>query len=152
MDNGKKKDETRGLGKEATDQRFAARFQRVRDAHQTEVAEDYVELIAELIVETGEARAVDLAARLGVSKATVNSTIQRLQRDGLVTSQPYRAIFLTERGRTVAQASKERHALVRDFLVALGVDPDTADADAEGMEHHVSPETLAKFRDFLDRC
>lgn len=135
--------------KDAIDQRFAARFQRVRDARQTEVAEDYVELIAELIDEMGEARAVDLAARLGVSKATVNNTIQRLQRDGLVTSQPYRAIFLTEKGRQVANASQARHAIVRDFLVALGVDPNTADADAEGMEHHVSAETLDKFRDYL---
>ncbi len=132
-----------------TDQRYAARFQRVRDAHQTEVAEDYVELIAQLIDETGEARAVDLASRLGVSKATVNNTVQRLQRDGFVTSLPYRAIFLTDKGQTLAEASRVRHELVRDFLIALGVDPNTADADAEGMEHHVSDLTLEKFREFL---
>ena len=135
--------------KQVADRQTAARFQRVRDAHQTELAEDYVELIADLIDETGEARAVDLAARLGVSKATVNSTIQRLQRDGFVTTQPYRAIFLTPEGRAMAQASRARHELVRDFLIALGVDPETADADAEGMEHHVSELTLEKFRKYL---
>ncbi len=131
--------------------RHAERFQRVRDAHQTEIAEDYVELIAKLIDETGEARLVDLADWLGVSKATVNNTIQRLQRDGLVTSKPYRSIFLTDDGQALADMSRERHAAVRDFLIALGVDPQTADADAEGIEHHVSDETLEKFRDFVAR-
>ncbi|MGI9421802.1 MAG: manganese-binding transcriptional regulator MntR [Hyphomicrobiaceae bacterium] len=126
----------------------AARFQRVRDAHQTEVAEDYVELIAKMIRDTGEARAVDLAEWLGVSKPTVNNTIQRLQRDGLVTSKPYRSIFLTEKGQLLAEMARERHRTVREFLTALGVDPDTADADAEGIEHHVSDETLKIFKDF----
>lgn len=121
-------------------------FRRVRDAHQTEVAEDYVELIAGLIEETGEARVVDLALRLGVSSATVNNTIQRLQRDGLVTSKPYRSIFLTDEGQEMATASRERHVLVRDFLISLGVSPETAEADAEGVEHHVSAETLQAFR------
>jgi DtxR family transcriptional regulator, manganese transport regulator len=129
--------------------RRAERFKRVRDAHQTELAEDYVELIAELIEEKGEARLVDLAERLGVTKATVNNTIQRLQRDGFVTSEPYRAIFLTDKGRKVAAASRERHVIVRDLLVSLGVDAETADADAEGIEHHVSKATLDAIRRHL---
>ena len=128
----------------------AERFQRVRDAHQMELAEDYVELIADLIDETGEARVVDLAGRLGVTNATVNNTIQRLQRDGLVTCRPYRSIFLTEQGEVLATASRERHRLVVDFLVALGVGAKTAEQDAEGIEHHVSNETLDAFRGFLD--
>jgi DtxR family transcriptional regulator, manganese transport regulator len=129
----------------------AERFQRVRDAHQSETAEDYVELIAELIAEKGEARLVDLSERLGVTKATVNNTIQRLQRDGFVTSEPYRAIFLTDKGARVAAASRERHLIVRDVLVSLGVDPQTADTDAEGIEHHVSGATLDAFRKHLAR-
>lgn len=129
--------------------RRAERFKRVRDAHQTELAEDYVELIADLIEEKGEARLVDLSERLGVTKATVNNTIQRLQRDGFVSSQPYRAIFLTDKGRKVATASRERHLIVRDLLIALGVDAETADADAEGIEHHVSKATLEAFRKHL---
>jgi DtxR family manganese transport transcriptional regulator len=131
--------------------RQAERFRRVRDAHQTEMAEDYVELIADLIDKKGEARLVDLAGCLGVSKPTVNGTIQRLQREGLVNSEPYRAIFLTEKGWGLAAASRERHRVVRDLLVALGVDAETADADAEGIEHHVSETTLAAFRKFLAR-
>lgn len=129
--------------------RRAERFKRVRDAHQSELAEDYVELIADLIEEKGEARLVDLSERLGVTKATVNNTIQRLQRDGFVSSQPYRAIFLTDKGRKVATASRERHLIVRDLLIALGVDAETADADAEGIEHHVSKATLEAFRKHL---
>ncbi|KAB2942366.1 MAG: manganese-binding transcriptional regulator MntR [Hyphomicrobium sp.] len=131
--------------------RRAERFRRVRDAHQIEMAEDYVELIADLIEEKGEARVVDLSGRLGVTKATVNNTIQRLQRDGFVTSQPYRAIFLTDKGRKLATASRERHHVVRDLLIALGVDAETADADAEGLEHHVSKTTLEAFRRFLSK-
>jgi DtxR family manganese transport transcriptional regulator len=121
----------------------------VRDAHQTELAEDYVELIAELIASEGEARVVELANRLGVTSATVNNTIQRLQRDGLVTSRPYRSIFLTRLGEDLAQASRERHRVVVSFLVALGVPAETAESDAEGIEHHVSDVTLRAFRDFV---
>jgi DtxR family manganese transport transcriptional regulator len=131
--------------------RTAERFQRVRDAHQTEVAEDYVELIADLIAETGEARLVELAGRLGVSNATVNNTIQRLQRDGLVTTRPYRSIFLTQQGHDLAASSRERHVLVRDFLLALGIDAETAEADAEGIEHHCSAATLLAFKLFIER-
>ena len=129
--------------------RRAERFQRVREAHQTETAEDYVELIADLIEQKGEARAVDLAGYLGVTKPTVNNAIQRLQRDGYVDSAPYRAIFLTSKGRDLAAASRERHSVVREFLIALGVDAETADADAEGIEHHVSQSTLKAFRRYL---
>jgi DtxR family manganese transport transcriptional regulator len=136
---------------ERTPARRAQRFKRVRDAHQTEMAEDYVELIADLIEEKGEARVVDLAGLLGVTKATVNNTIQRLQRDGFVSSERYRAIFLTDKGRGLATASRERHRIVREFLITLGVDPETADADAEGIEHHVSEVTLQAFRNYLRR-
>ena len=128
----------------------AEKFERIRRAHQSEVAEDYVEMIAELIDETGEARSVDLAARFGVTSPTVNATIQRLQREGLVESRPYRSIFLTEAGSKLAKSCKERHQLVASFLQALGVDARQADADAEGMEHHISDETLAVFAKFLE--
>ena len=125
--------------------RQAARFKKVRDAHQTEVAEDYVELIADLIEETGEARVVDLAQRLGVSNATVNNTITRLKRDRLVTSKPYRSIFLTTTGRNLANESRDRHDVVVSFLLSLGIPAPVAESDAEGIEHHVSRDTLAAF-------
>lgn len=125
--------------------RRARRFRHVRAAHQSEVAEDYVEMIAELIQRQGEARAVDLAECFGVTNATVNRTIARLQRDGLVSSRPYRAIFLTAEGEALAQRSRERHQIVLEFLLALGVSREVAETDAEGVEHHVSDETLAAF-------
>ena len=124
----------------------AAKFDRIRHAHQSEVAEDYVEMIAELIAKTGEARTVDLAARFGVTSPTVNAIIQRLQRENLVETRPYRSIFLTEAGKTMAHQAQERHKLVRDFLVTIGVPAPIAEEDAEGVEHHVSPKTLAVFK------
>lgn len=123
----------------------AAKFDRIRRAHQSEVAEDYVEMIYDLIAETGEARTVDLAARFGVTSPTVNVIIQRLQREDLVETRPYRSIFLTEAGRALAEASRMRHQIVRDFLVTIGVPVAIAEEDAEGVEHHVSKETLAVF-------
>lgn len=125
-------------------QRLAG-FERVRTAHQSETAEDYVEMIAELIGEHGEARVVELAERFGVSHATVNKVVARLQREGLVTSRPYRAIFLTDLGRDLADRVKRRHLVVVRFLIAIGVSPETASIDAEGLEHHVSDETVAAF-------
>ncbi len=127
----------------------ASALRQTRRKHSTETAEDYVEAIAELTESVGEARAVDLARRLGVTHVTAIRTIARLLRDGYVTTQPYRAIFLTDRGTRLARESRERHALVVDFLRALGVPEPVAHADAEGIEHHVSPETLAAFRRHL---
>jgi len=128
--------------------RRAALFQRIREDHSVEIAEDYVELISDLIETNGEARLVDLASHLGVSRPTVNATIQRLQKDGFVDSKPYRSIFLTDKGKDLAEWSRARHKIVLDFLHALGVPPDVAEADAEGMEHHVSDATLRAFETF----
>ena len=121
------------------------RYARARVARQSEVAEDYVELIADLIDAQGEARAADIARVLGVTHVTVAKTIARLARDGLVTSRPYRAVFLTPAGRDLAARTKLRHEIVWRFLVAIGVDPIVAHQDAEGMEHHASKATLDMF-------
>lgn len=122
---------------------------RTRSEHAQETAQDYVELIAALIDETGEARAIDLARRLGVTHVTVARTIQRLQREGLVTTLPYRSIFLTPSGRKLSEESRARHETVVDFLKSLGVPKAVAQSDAEGIEHHVSGETLKAFTKHL---
>jgi DtxR family transcriptional regulator, manganese transport regulator len=127
----------------------AENFRRSRRDRANEIAEDYVEAIADLIVEVGEARVVDLAKRLGVTHVTVNHTIVRLQKAGFVTAQPYRAIFLTGRGRDLAATCKSRHETVVAFLHSLGISERVAEMDAEGIEHHVSPETLAAFKTSL---
>ncbi len=125
---------------------------RVRSAHATETAEDYTEVIADLIAINGEARVVDVARKLGVSHVTVTRTVARLQRDGWLKAQPYRAIFLTDAGAKLAVRAKRRHDAVVRFLIALGVDELTAHADAEGIEHHVSPKTLAALERFAARA
>lgn len=119
---------------------------RTRQEHSSETAQDYVELIAKLIATTGEARAIDIARFLGVTHVTVGRTIQRLQRNGLVTTQPYRSVFLTDAGRRLAKESQRRHEIVFEFLKSLGIPPKVAQSDAEGIEHHVSKETLTAFK------
>ncbi len=120
-----------------------------RREHANEIAEDYLEAMADLVAETGEARVVDLSKRLGVTHVTVIRTIARLQKAGFVTAQPYRAIFLTSKGRTLAARSKSRHETVAAFLRSLGIPDRVAEMDAEGIEHHVSPATLAAFKSTL---
>jgi DtxR family manganese transport transcriptional regulator len=129
----------------------ARQHRRTRSDHASELAEDYVELIAVLIEETGEARAVDLARRLGVTQVTVTKTVERLKRDKLVTSEPYRSIFLTDKGRKLARLVRERHETVLRFLLTLGVPARDAETDAEGIEHHISPGTLSAMRRFLKK-
>jgi DtxR family manganese transport transcriptional regulator len=118
---------------------------RARKDHSQELAQDYAEMIAELISKTGEARLIDLARGLGVTHVTANRTIKRLQSKGLVTTEPYRSIFLTPAGRSLAKESRDRHEVVVRFLIAIGVPSAVAESDAEGIEHHVSRETLAAF-------
>ena len=119
-------------------------FKKVRDAHKTENTEDYLEIIADLLNSKGEARIVDIANKLGIAQATANKTIRRLQNQGYVKKEPYRSIFLTLKGQELASVSKKRHIIVLTFLKKLGIDNKTAEADAEGIEHHVSQKTLKK--------
>jgi DtxR family manganese transport transcriptional regulator len=127
----------------------ALRFSKTRSARSSALRDDYVELIADLIAAHGEARATELAKRLGVAHPTAIKSIARLKREGLATSRPYRGIFLTEAGRELAGRVRARHRLVVDLLVALGVPAEAAEADAEGMEHYASEATLTAFARFL---
>lgn len=124
-------------------------FAHVRNAHESEMAEDYVELIAELIEVHGEARQVDIAERLGVKAPTVTKNISRLKEAGLVNREKYRSIFLTDRGQALAEACRRRHRIVVAFLQSLGIDEVTAERDAEGIEHHVSEATLLAFQNHI---
>lgn len=121
-------------------------FRQMREARRGALVEDYVELIDDLIADGNEARQVDIAARLGVAQPTVAKMLTRLAADGLVTRKPYRGVFLTEAGRALARESRARHQTVEAFLRSLGVSAETARIDAEGIEHHVSSETLEAFR------
>lgn len=129
----------------------ALSFKHARDAKRSELVEDYVELIADLIDHTGEARPIDIAARLGVAQPTVIKMLKRLQLEGFVQQRPYRGVFLTEEGRKLAEESRERHRIVESFLIALGVSQEVASLDAEGIEHYVSAETLKAFSEFVKK-
>ena len=129
----------------------AETFRRSRRDRAAETAQDYVEAIADLSASVGEARVVDLARRLGVTHVTVNRTLARLQKIGFVNTKPYRAIFLTDAGHKLAAECKQRHEIVVSFLRSLGISERIAELDAEGIEHHVSPETLAAFERLLKK-
>lgn len=127
------------------------RYHSTRLAHRDETAEDYVEAIAQLTAVHGQARVKHLAEHMGVSHVTVTRIVTRLQRDGLVVTEPYQPIELTPKGRRVAAASEKRHRIVVEFLLAAGVSPRQAEIDAEGIEHHVSPATLKAFARLTER-
>ena len=123
-------------------------FKEVRNAHKTENTEDYLELIERLIELKGEARIVDIAEKLDIAQATANKTIIRLHKQGYIEKEPYRSIFLTQKGKVVANKSKKKHIIVFNFLKKLGLDNKTASADSEGIEHHVSDKTLLRMEKF----
>lgn len=124
-------------------------FTRTREAHQSELAEDYVEVMLELIEEHGGAHLVEIAKKLGVAHPTASKTLKKLEREGLVEILPYRSITLTTKGKSLALSCRRRHEIVLDFLLALGVDKATAENDSEGIEHHVSPKTLKLMEQFI---
>jgi DtxR family transcriptional regulator, manganese transport regulator len=122
------------------------RFLSVRDSHAQETAEDYVEAIAETLQRKGICRGVDLAKEFCVSHVTVTKIMVRLQSEGLVAFESYGPYTLTAAGTRLAALTKRRHVVVLEFLRALGISEGTAQVDAEGMEHHVSSETLEAFK------
>ncbi len=123
---------------------------RTRQDHASETAQDYAEAIADLVDAGGACRVTDLAERFGVTHVTVIRTLQRLERDGLVRTEPYRPVELTPEGRALAEECRRRHDIVYRFLLAIGVSPEVAAVDAEGIEHHVSAETLDRLRAIAD--
>lgn len=126
-------------------------FRRVREAHRHELIDDYLELIADLTEELGEVRQVDITARLGVAQPTVAKMLKRLSHAGLIDQAPYQGVNLTPKGKQLADISRVRHQIVERFLLALGVSPAVARRDAEGLEHHVSDETLSLFKKFSEK-
>jgi DtxR family manganese transport transcriptional regulator len=122
---------------------------RTRRDHASETAEDYVEAIASIEATGTECRLKDLSAHFGVSHVTASKILARLSREGLVETKPYSPVRLSEQGLAMAKVARQRHQLVLDFLIALGVTAGTAQIDAEGIEHHVSDETIRCIKKFL---
>jgi len=121
---------------------------RVRQDHAREMAEDYAELILEL-ERAGSVRPADLARGLGVSHVTVLRALDRLVRTGILLRDEQEGIQLSPGGRALGKACMARHRLVVAFLEKLGVPPEVAAVDAEGMEHHLSPATLERIADWI---
>ncbi|MDQ3872110.1 MAG: transcriptional regulator MntR [Thermoproteota archaeon] len=133
----------------------ANRLEFIRDAHnaqkidRTTRMEDYLEVIYELITRKGYATTVDISDYLNVSSPSVTKMIQRLSESGHVNYEKYRGISLTESGMAVAKNIHDRHGLLAMFLKMIGVDEEIANRDAEGIEHHLHPETLTKLEEFI---
>ena len=111
-------------------------------SHPSTSAEDYLERIHELIEEKGYARVVDIASSLNVKQASVTSMVQRLDGLGYLNYEKYRGLILTEKGKEVATQIQQRHETLTRFFSIFGLDPETQRRDIEGIEHHLSPETV----------
>ncbi|MBN1616009.1 MAG: metal-dependent transcriptional regulator [Spirochaetales bacterium] len=114
--------------------------------------QDYLETILSFASETGQARSVDIARTLGVSRASVNKSLGALKESGLVEHEHYGDIKLTEKGLQLAKAVRARHDALKTFLSQiLGVSADVAEQDACRMEHAISKETALKLEEYLKK-
>ncbi|PWU80066.1 MAG: transcriptional regulator MntR [Candidatus Nitrosopolaris wilkensis] len=111
--------------------------------------EDYLEVIYELIKQKGYATAVDISESLNVSSPSVTKMLQRLDESKYLQYEKYRGINLTNEGISVAENIREKHHLLAEFFKMIGVDENTSNIDAEGIEHHLHPETLKKLQQFI---
>jgi DtxR family Mn-dependent transcriptional regulator len=112
--------------------------------------EDYIEVILDLKEENESIRVTDLAEKLQVAKSSVNQAVNKLVELQLVTHDRYGPLQLTELGESKAQKVRERHRILTRFISdILGVDPQTAEKDACGIEHFISPVTMEKLVSYL---
>jgi Mn-dependent DtxR family transcriptional regulator len=136
------------------------RLKSIRDAHNkkedeqeqlhTDRMEDYLEVIYELIQKKGYATAIDISESLNVSSPSVTKMLQRLDESKYLRYERYRGISLTNEGVSMAENIHEKHSLLIEFLKMIGVDENVANIDAEGIEHHLHPETLKKLQVFIN--
>ena len=128
--------------------RYANHVRKEED-YRTARMEDYLEVIYELIQYKGYATTIDISEYLNVSSPSVTKMVQKLNESGHLNYEKYRGIRLTDKGTLVAKNIRERHGLLAEFLKIIGVDEDTANKDAEGIEHHLQPKTLGKLENFI---
>ena len=120
-----------------------------KEEEHTDRMEDYLEVIYELMQQKGYATAVDISKYLNVSSPSVTKMMQRLNENGHLNYEKYRGISLTRQGISIAKNIHNRHDLLTEFLVMIGVNEYIANSDAEGIEHHLHPETLKKLEEFV---
>ncbi|MGH9991718.1 MAG: transcriptional regulator MntR [Nitrososphaera sp.] len=134
------------------------RLESIRNAHdvkggeynnRTERMDDYLEVIYELIEQKGYATSVDISTYLNVSAPSVTRMLKKLDENGYLDYEKYRGIRLTDEGVVIAKNIRKSHTLLVEFLKMIGVDDDTSNRDAEGIEHHLHAETLKKLEGFV---
>ena len=131
------------------------RLEAIRDANsakkedRTDRMEDYLEVIFELVEQKGYATTVDISTYLNVSSPSVTKMTQKLDETGYLKYEKYRGIRLTDEGVRIAQNIRTRHGLLAEFFKMIGVDEESANSDAEGIEHHLHPETIKRLEDFM---
>ncbi|MDR0327808.1 MAG: metal-dependent transcriptional regulator [Planctomycetaceae bacterium] len=114
----------------------------------TQSREDYLETIYELSEGHSVARVKDIAAKLNVRKPSVHGAINELKKHGLVEQEPYGYVTLTAAGAVEAKKVLNRHIILREFLLLLGVPAEVAERDACAMEHLLSKETYVAIEKF----
>ncbi|MCL2361887.1 MAG: metal-dependent transcriptional regulator [Defluviitaleaceae bacterium] len=113
-------------------------------------AEDYLEAILVLSQKKGKVRSVDIAQHMSYSKPTISIMMKQFRENGYIEIDQDRNINLTDKGTEIAQRTYERHMLFAKFLIDIGVDEETAYADACKIEHSISEVSFERFRDFYD--
>lgn len=104
--------------------------------------EDYIEQIYLLIEQKGYARVSDIADSLNVHPSSVTKMVQKLDKDAYLIYEKYRGLILTPQGKKIGKKLVERHALLERFLLQIGVDKEQAYKDVEGIEHHLSWDSI----------
>jgi len=125
-----------------------AAHESIREGSSTRV-EDYLEVISELVELKGYATTLDISRYLNVSAPSVTKMLQRLDDGGYLEYEKYRGINLTEKGNQIADAIRQKHGILLEFFEILGIGSDTANRDAEGLEHHLNPKTIKQLRKFI---
>ena len=131
------------------------RLDSIKAAHQLEKTqsssrmEDYLEIIGELVELKGYATTLDISRYMNVSAPSVTKMLQRLDENGFLEYEKYHGINLTDKGIQVAEGIRQKHGILLEFFEILGVGYETANQDAEGIEHHLNPKTIKQLRKFI---
>ncbi|WP_040951372.1 transcriptional regulator MntR [Gorillibacterium massiliense] len=104
--------------------------------------EDYLERIYKLIDEKGYARVSDIAEGLEVHPSSVTKMIQKLDKDNYLVYEKYRGLILTAKGKKMGKRLMDRHKLLETFLTVIGVQEENIYKDVEGIEHHLSWDSI----------
>ncbi|MUV39661.1 Transcriptional regulator MntR [Lentibacillus sp. JNUCC-1] len=111
--------------------------------------EDYIEIIYNLIDSKGYARVSDIAEALEVHPSSVTKMVQKLDRDQYLDYEKYRGFVLTDKGNKIGERLVFRHDLLEQFLGIIGVKEENIYNDVEGIEHHLSWDSIDRIGDLV---